>query len=154
MKLQKMLLGGLLLLLVMGMDVAAINMLFDHGMTVALVSVLLVLECLFMLHYHYHSLRKPDAASVLTRWNKRFQLFFLVLTLCCVGVFAADNLGVLDDNGKLQSIKLMFWGLFAGLVMLGAGLALYALLDEPDVAVDATVKSTGPAIQYGKAGYS
>ncbi|MEZ5453178.1 MAG: hypothetical protein R3E93_10270 [Thiothrix sp.] len=154
MKSLEILLGSLLLLLVMGVDVAAIKALFpENNVTVLLVSLLLALECLFMLSYHYHALRKPVVVPTLTRWNKRFQVFFLVLTLCSVGVFAADSLGLLD--GYRPVMQLVFWVLFAGLVMLGAGLALYALLDEPEsAAMQGDDTAAEPAIQYGKAGYS
>lgn len=153
MKAQEVLLGSLLLLLIMGMDVAAIKMLFGQGVTVLLVSVLLGLECLFMLSYHCHERCKPGVSLPPTRWSRRFQAFFLVLTLCCIGVFATHDLGLLDVYRP--TIQLAFWWLFAGLAMLGVGLALYTLLDEPETAATKAVDpASDVSTQYGKAGYS
>ncbi|QLQ33001.1 MAG: hypothetical protein HZT40_16965 [Candidatus Thiothrix singaporensis] len=78
---------------------------------------------------------------------------FLVLTLCCIGVFATHDLGLLDVYRP--TIQLAFWWLFAGLAMLGVGLALYTLLDEPETAATKAVDpASDVSTQYGKAGYS
>lgn len=152
MKLLEIVLGMLLLLLLLGMDVAAINMLFGSGNTVILASALLVLECLFMLSYHYHALHHAVHVPALARWNKRFHWFFLALTLCCLGVFAAHDQGVLMVYR--QAIQWVFWGVFAGLVLVGGGLTWHLLLDTPETgAVEPSTPSTPSTIQYGKAGY-
>lgn len=152
MRLLEIILGMLLLLLLMGMDAAAINMLFGSGKTVMLVSALLVLECLFMLSYHYRAVRNSINSPPLARWNKRFHWSFLMLTLCCVGVFAAHDQGMLVVYR--QAIQWVFWGLFAVLVMVGGGLALYLLLDAPEAdLVKPVERPVLPTIQYGKAGY-
>ena len=97
---------------------------------------------------------KIDCLPVIKYWIKLFYSVFLVLSVCSVGVFAMKDEA--SNSVYLGEMVIIFWVLFAVLLLVGTGLSLSFLLGEGDEGQQGSNVSSDdsqPPSIYGRSGY-
>lgn len=144
--------GGLLLLLILWLDLNAIEIMFGSQGRAGVVGVFILLEGMLIAWLHFMCERAVDCERGIERSISLFYLTFLVMGVCSVATFAVrDGVEIGIDMGILRGF---FWLLFAVLVLVGGRLVLYLFKiiqgREPGVPKG----KASPSIPlYGRAGY-
>lgn len=142
--------GLMLLLLIIGIDIAAVKLFFGDTTQAALIGVFLTLESLFFLFHGQMGSMSRCSGMALKRWIRRFYRMFLAMGACSTAAFAVSA-GSLP-SGLMALLNLVFWLLVIVLLMIGAGMALcvVGVHDSDDDSNDGMPPSNSV---YGRAGY-
>jgi len=140
----------MLLVLIIGIDIAAVKLFFGDVTQAALIGVFLSLESLFfLLHGQLGSVSRCSGMA-LKRWIRHFYHMFLAMGACSTAAFAISAGGL---PGELMVLlNLVFWLLAIVLLMIGAGMAL-CVVGVHDSDDDPNDGMPPPDAVYGRAGY-
>jgi hypothetical protein len=141
--------GLLLLLLIIGIDLAAISRFFGGNTAAVLVGIFLILEGFFVGWRHYYCNRTGNCLPAMKFWIKLFYLIFTLLGICSVAAFAVRELA--DGGAYMDGLRVVFWGLAITLLLVGAGMSLCIVGGGDDGEDQDNPADDSP---WGKAGYS
>lgn len=145
------LLGLTLFLLILLINLMAIQQLFNEGNTAAIVGSLLVLECLLTAWSHYQCKSAQDCCPPAIKSSvNHFNWLLTLLSISSVLFFASQDLGT--DALLSEPLRLLFWVIFAGLTVIGLRLAFSSLggNSQPPAGSADSDASSSP---FGQAGY-
>lgn len=143
--------GLFLLLLVIGVDMAAVRLFFGDTTLAALIGIFLVLEGLFFLHHNQIPLNSCSQRG-LKRWTRRFYRMFLAMGACSTAAFAIKASGL--PLAFMAVTKAVFWLLVVVLLVIGAGMALCVIgVHGADADEKPNAHLPPPTPIYGRAGY-
>ena len=146
--------GLMLLVLIIGIDIAAVKLFFGDVTQAALIGVFLSLESLFFLFHGQLGSMSRCSGMALKRWVRHFYRMFLAMGACSTAAFAISTGGLPSDFMELlmDLLKLIFWLLAIVLLMIGAGMAL-CVVGVHDSDDDSNDGMPPPDAVYGRAGY-